>query len=113
MARQCDFFRPMKKFMGFVALVFLFGCATASHVVTGKIHPEITPDSVKVYSEMPAGAEKIAIVNATANNLKINSCVEALKRDAAKLGANGLVITESEAHYFQGARVSGQAIFVP
>ena len=96
--------------LGLAAL--LSGCATGSHVLTGTARPAISPESVMVYSAAPANSETIAILNATANSLKIDSCVEQLKKDAASLGANGVVITASEAHYMQGARVSGTAIFV-
>ena len=100
----------MKLFFASIFAVAVFsGCATGSHVLTGTAHPAISPASVKVYSVAPMNSEAIAILNATANNLKINSCVEKLKKEAASIGANGIVITASEAHYFQGARVSGTA----
>jgi hypothetical protein len=94
-------------------IVLAAGCATSSHVVTGTVRPSISPDGVRVYSTMPTNAIEIAIVNGTANNIRIASTVDAMKRDAAKLGANGLVLEAAKADYFVGARAVGRAIFVP
>jgi len=78
------------------------------------VHPAISPDTVKIYYEMPAGAEKIAILNAAdGDSVNLNRAVKAMKKDAAQLGANGIVIDKTEANYLIGTEISGTAIFVP
>lgn len=94
-------------------LLVIVGCATGSRFMMGKAHPAISPEDVKVYDSMPERSEKIALLHATANSLKINSCVEEIRRQAAAVGANGIVISGSDAGYFRGATVSATAIFVP
>lgn len=79
--------------------ISLAGCATSSHVLVGEQRAEIAPSEVAVYAEVPDGAEKIAILSASSKNSwavtnqgKMDKVVERLKKQAAKLGANGIVI---------------------
>lgn len=104
--------------MGFLGLVFLFGCATGSHVLTGKPHPSTIPDLVQVYSNMPEKCEQIGDLSAydTAPfgtfQKATDRCMKHLKSDAAKMGANGIVI---KTHYagIGGVNFSATAIFIP
>jgi hypothetical protein len=74
------------------------GCAT-SHVLIGEPRPPISPDLVKIYSTPPDKYEEIAIVEASSKSSwavtdqgKMNKAIERLKKEAAELGANGIVL---------------------
>jgi hypothetical protein len=82
------------------AAVALAGCAPSTHVLVGQARPPITPDQVKIYSHPPATAfEEIAILDAssksafgTGGQKSIDKVIERLKNEAAKLGANGVIL---------------------
>lgn len=109
----------MKKlFLPLFVALFVSGCATSSHVVTGTVRPAISPDGVKVYSTRPAAAEDVAIVSADSINgltwqQAQNDAVRRLKSQAAKLGANAIVITGTENDVWSGSKATAQAVFVP
>lgn len=83
----------------FIFVFTLSGCATGSALVTGQTRPAIEDHlSVKVLTQMPVGAEEIAIVKASSDagwteQGSLDYAVEELKKQAAKLGANAVVIT--------------------
>ena len=83
----------------FIFVFTLVGCATGSALVTGQTRPAIEDHlSVKVLTQMPVGAEEIAIVKASSDagwteQGSLDYAVEELKKQAAKLGANAVVIT--------------------
>jgi hypothetical protein len=88
-----------------VALIapLLASCAaTSDYVLVGHIRPEISPDQVRVYSEPPPAFEEVAAVDASSGaslssaHEKVSRAVEALRRQAAELGANGLVLQDVE-----------------
>lgn len=68
-------------------------------IVTGKTRPPISSDNVQIYSKEPKNYEEVAILSASAgHDFKSNSAltastVERLKTEAAKLGANGVLLT--------------------
>ena len=101
----------------FAALLILVGCATGSHVTTGKVRPAIDPDGVKIYATMPANAEIIGLVNSSNGSLTkqvgMNSVLEKIKSEAAKIGANGVVVTDQANSQWSGAKISGTAIYLP
>lgn len=75
------------------------GCATSSHVLIGTARPPISPESVRVYWRPPPKYEEIATVNASSQgSLAITSqqnmdkAIQRLKAEAAKLGANGILL---------------------
>lgn len=78
----------------------LAGCSTSSHVLTGSARPPIAPDSVRIYNQPPPGQyEQIATVTASSQgSLAIGSqqnmdkAIARLKEEAAKLGANGVLL---------------------
>jgi uncharacterized protein YbjQ (UPF0145 family) len=82
-----------------VALAFLAGCASGSALVTGQTRPVIKDYmTVRILTEMPEGAEEIAIVKASSNSGwtqqgKLDHAVDQLKSEAAKVGANAVVVT--------------------
>ena len=76
----------------------LYSCATGSAVVTGTKRPATDPGEVVIYAEAPAAKyEIIGIVNASSESgwtdqKKLDYAVEELKNQAAKLGANGIIL---------------------
>ncbi len=75
----------------------LAGCAS-SHVLTGTPRAPIDPGQVRIYHGPPPGQyEEIAILNTSSGALtygeqnKINSVLDKLRREAASLGANGVL----------------------
>lgn len=124
----------MKLITIIACLVVLIGCATGTHIVTGNQRPPIPVEQVKLYQEPPATFEIIGIVNATSpghNQTHMDAAVNAMKEQAAKIGANGIIIgpgnggstsasvgVSSHGSVFVGAigeliQLSGQAIYVP
>jgi len=79
-------------------LALLTGCVS-SHVLIGTARPPISPDEVKIYIHPPAKYEEIAILESSSKGSfaitaqgKTNKVVERLKEEAAKLGANGILL---------------------
>ena len=85
------------------ALMALVGCAS-SHVITGTPRPPISPDQVTVYVSPPqVRYEQIAILNTSSRGSfsftaqgKTDKVIARLKEQAAKLGANGLLLQNIE-----------------
>jgi hypothetical protein len=88
---------------GLSALVFsvllLVACATTSHVLTGKTRTPTDPSQVKVYSTAPPGYEEIAVIDATSrmsfafgDQKKMDAVMARLRKEAAALGANGILL---------------------
>ena len=83
-----------------VVLLALAGCSTTSNVITGQARDPISPDMVKLYSNEPTEFEEIAVIEANSKGsmkfteqTKTDAAIERLKMEAAKLGANGVLIT--------------------
>jgi hypothetical protein len=77
----------------------LAGCATSSHVLIGTARAPISPELVKVYMQPPPKYEQIATIDATSRgSLTITSqqnmdkAIARLKQEAARLGANGILL---------------------
>lgn len=73
------------------------GCAS-SHVLTGTPRAPIDPAQVRIYHGPPPGQyEEIAVLNTSSGALtygeqnKVDSVLDKLRREAAKLGANGVL----------------------
>jgi hypothetical protein len=79
-----------------VCAVLLAGCASGTYIVTGNERPRLEPEQVTLYYQTrPARFEVVGIVNArgpgtTQHNM--NQAVEQLKKEAAKMGANGVIL---------------------
>jgi hypothetical protein len=77
----------------------LSACAT-SHVIVGKVRPPISPDQVQLYLHPPTGKyEEIALLDSSSRSSfsftaqgKTNVVITRLKEEAAKLGANGILL---------------------
>jgi len=79
-------------------------CYPVSHIIVGETQTPIDYTDVKVYTDYPDNYEKIAIMEASSDlsykdlsiefthQQKTNKSLERLKKEAASLGANGVVI---------------------
>ena len=83
---------------GFMVLA-LSACATDSVIVTGTARPPISPSEVKIYSQPPPVFEEVAILNAsksvafsTGGQKTVDKVIAGLKEQAAKVGANGILL---------------------
>jgi uncharacterized protein YbjQ (UPF0145 family) len=90
--------RRLLALSGFAALS-LAACASDSIVVTGTARPPISPADVKLYSRPPPAFEEVAILNAskssaftTGGQKTVDKVIAGLKEQAAKLGANGIIL---------------------
>jgi len=82
-----------------ISLTALCGCAPSTHVLVGQARPPIAPDQVKIYSHPPANFQEIAVLDAssksafgTGGQKSVDKVIERLKIEAAKLGANGVIL---------------------
>ena len=80
-------------------LALMAACATDSVVITGSPRPAISPADVKIYSRPPAVFEEIAILNTSKNSAfttggqkTIDKVIAGLREQAAKVGANGVIL---------------------
>ena len=86
-----------------VAVMALAGCAS-SHVLVGTPRPPISPDQVTIYTSPPqVHYEQIAILSTSSRGSmtvtaqgKTDKVVQRLKEEAAKLGANGVLLQNIE-----------------
>ena len=85
----------------FTATLLAAGCVT-SHVIVGKVRPAISPDQVQLYLHPPAAKyEEVAILDTSSKDSfsftaqgKTNAVINRLKGEAAKLGANGILLQD-------------------
>jgi hypothetical protein len=79
----------------------LASCATSSQVLTGVPRSPILPAAVKVYTQAPQRFEEIAVLGASRKSVSsaggeraIAKMIEAMRTQAAQLGANGLLLED-------------------
>ena len=89
--------RILKSITIFYSLVVLLGCSTGSSIVTGNVRPVIDVTEVKIYVDPPREYESIGIVEASSEveisgQAAQNRAVNKLKKLAAKMGANGVLL---------------------
>jgi hypothetical protein len=82
----------------FAAVAALVGCVS-SHVMIGQARPPISPDQVRIYWHPPAAYDEIALLDTSSRHSfsitaqgKTDAVIERLKEEAAKLGANGVLL---------------------
>ncbi|HEY0332893.1 MAG TPA: hypothetical protein VGC74_04165 [Stenotrophomonas sp.] len=78
-------------------LLVLAGCASSSRVMLGSARPPVDPATVRVYATPPVGSVQIAQLESTSavgfgTQGQTDAALERLKGEAAKLGANGVVV---------------------
>ncbi|WP_299769720.1 hypothetical protein [uncultured Pseudoteredinibacter sp.] len=68
-------------------------------IVIGEARSPIDPSAVRIYRTPPESYEEIAMISASAghdfkkNSSLVNSAIQRLKEEAAKLGANGVLLS--------------------
>src|SRR5690625_458061 len=83
-----------------LTLTLLFGCATGSSIITGTKRPAINPSEVKIYLDPPTQYENIGIIEVKSDVVfsrqsAQDKAMNELKVRAAKVGANGVLLTNS------------------
>lgn len=125
----------MKKIYGLFALilstVLFVSCISArgTALVTGIQRSATDPETVNIYTEIPENYEVIGLVSASSDSgwteqECLNYAIDELKKQAAKIGANGIIldsINKSTEEYVMiygvavpvsAQNVSGKAIYV-
>jgi uncharacterized protein YbjQ (UPF0145 family) len=85
-----------------LVIISATGCTImdGNAIVIGNTRAEILPEEVRLYRSAPDSFEEIAIVSASAghdfqkSSSLMNSAIDRLKKEAAKIGANGVILTE-------------------
>lgn len=77
--------------------VLLTACASSSKLMLGQARPAIDPSEVRIYRAPPPGAVNIAEIDASSaigfgTRGQDDAVIGRLKREAAALGANGLLL---------------------
>lgn len=93
-----------------LTLPILCGCSTSTHVVFGPKRPPVPVAAVRLYYEPPARYEVVALLDASGSSLRsrqreVDQVVTRLKREAAALGANGVLLRGIGEHYRGSASV--------
>lgn len=81
--------------MAVVCALCFCGCATGTHIVTGIPRQSLKPSQVIIYQVPPAKFEVVGIVNATSPGKfqhNMDDAVNELKKQAAEIGANGIIL---------------------
>lgn len=113
--------REMKYLGCLLLLVCLAGCVMGAHLVTGKARGPVTKEAVQVYQSAPSNSELIGTVIAQSlgdNQRALDRAVARLKSEAARIGANGLVINvpvQTPGRFLSRPTIqlSAQAVHVP
>lgn len=81
------------------SVAFITACSTSSNILVGTQRPPIEPEKVKIYAAPPAKFEQVAIIQANSKSSfsfgeqgRVNTVVDRLKKEAASLGANGVLL---------------------
>ena len=92
------------KILLLISIFLTKACYPVSHVIIGDTQAALDYTNVKIYNDYPDTYEKIAIIEASSDlafkdfsiefthQQKTNKALERLKKEAASLGANGIVI---------------------
>ena len=101
-------------------LSLIIGCVPVSHIVVGETREPIHPSNIKIYLDYPEEYEKIALIDAGSNfafkdpaflfdwQSKMDKATERLKIEAAKLGANGVLIINTDNKIYQSINSDGE-----
>ena len=73
------------------------GCASTSKVMLGQVRAPLDPASVQIYSTPPPGSVEIAQLESSSaigfgTQGQTDAAIARLKREAAALGANGVIL---------------------
>jgi len=83
-----------------VLALVLSGCASVSHTIVGRVRPPINPGEVEVFRSPPQHYEEVALLDASSvggfghpSRAATGEAIYFMKEEAAKLGANGVLLT--------------------
>lgn len=113
----------------FILVTFIISCASGTALVTGNQRTPTNPDDVTIYTEPPLKYEVIGLVTASSDSGwteqgDLNYAMAELRKQAAKIGANGVILESVTTSNSGGVmtygiyssitskNVSGKAIFV-
>src|SRR5690606_19620171 len=95
-----------------LSAALLAGCTSTSRLMISPARPALSPEQVQVYMEPPTGRYvEIALLETASGPLtygeqnKTNAVIEKLRAEAARLGANGLLL-QGMASGYRGGRVN-------
>jgi len=95
-----------------VSALLLAGCAGTSRLMISPARPAIAPEQVQVYMQPPQGRYvEIALLETASGPLtygeqnKTDAVIEKLRAEAARLGANGILLQGMGSSY-RGGRVN-------
>ncbi len=93
-------FHRFPLFLFVPAVLVLGACASGSAIVTGNTRTPVAREQVKIYLEPPATFEVIGLVSASSDagwteQGSVDYAIEELKKQAGKLGANGVLLVAS------------------
>jgi hypothetical protein len=101
--------RPAALALILTAAALLLSACAGSHVLTGTPRPPIDPAQVRLYyGPPPGGFEEIARLEVNSGALtygeqnKVDSVLQKLRNEAAKLGANGVLFQGTADGYRSG-----------
>jgi len=102
----------MKPFIYGLFLIALIsaGCASGHRTATAEYSPKMPVEAVQIYAVAPANAKILGVVDASSG--RQSYAMNKLKKEAAALGGNGVVITQSSTDFWEGHQYSATAIFV-
>ena len=110
----------MRKLILIITFLFLIGGAASSHILVGEAREPINPSNVKIYLDYPEEYEKIALIDAGSNFVlndpeilftwqsKMDKAMERLKIESAQLGANGILIVNTDNKIHTSVSSDGQ-----
>ena len=90
----------IKGLFTFLIISIILSCASGSTIITGNVREAIDPNDVKIYLDPPKRFETIGIVEATSDvefsrQSAQDRVISELKKQAAKIGANGVLLTDT------------------
>lgn len=96
--------RYFRDLMMVAALLALGACATATVVPVGNARAPIDPSQVRIYAQAPAHYEVLGILSGNSNfegtsQGGVSDVIKKLKEQAAKLGANGVLLGKMGEQY--------------
>ena len=110
----------MIKNLVILIVIFFIGCVPVSHIIVGDQREPINSSNVEIYLDYPEQYEKIALIDAGSNfafkdpailfdwQSKMDKATERLKIEAAKLGANGIMIINTDNKIYQSTSSDGE-----
>lgn len=101
-----------------LCVLMLGACASGSAIITGETKASVPPEQVKIYLEPPTSFKTIGLVSASSDSgwteqRAVDYAIAELKKQAGKLGANGVLLVssgETTSTYVGGSGASVYAV---